>query len=342
MHGTCFGVFRPFFLLWTESSNKKEPWYIGDKIKIINARLKNAKPPSEITRVLSSLDDIPHMKASQFRTLGIYLFPVFEGILPEPYFSHFCCLSLAIYTLLQDEVELADVKKAGDLLDYFVLESETLYGRKNITYCIHMLTHLSQSVQDWGCLWASSTFIPEWFNGDLQNLCNGTQAVVQQTGFNFLLRNAVREEVVNLLKDERQEVPKLVVSLFQKLLCLPKSSYDRYKEPESKYLIDSQISFLGNPEKRNLNVEEDVAISNLFQLPQWNSDLKYEIKFYPRTRSKNGNIFTTTSYTRSTKRINYCCVQSNGNFFIIDKIVSLELQHSRIIGLVLGRNLEEY
>lgn len=90
------------------------------------------------------------------------------------------------------------------------------------------------------------------------------------------------------------------MSLFQKLLCLPKSSYDPYKEPESKYLIDSQISFLGHPETRNLNVEEDVAISNLFQLPQWNSDLN-EIKFYPRMRSKNGNIFTTILLTRNPR-----------------------------------------
>ena len=39
-HGTCLGVFRLFFVLWT--GDKKEPWYIGDEIDITNARLKNA------------------------------------------------------------------------------------------------------------------------------------------------------------------------------------------------------------------------------------------------------------------------------------------------------------
>lgn len=122
-----------------------------------------------------------------------YLCPVFfsllNGILPEVNFSHLSDLSYGIFVLLQDRVSVDDMTKVGLLFKRFVVNMEQLYGKEHVGINVLFLTHLSQSVLDWGYLWSTSTFIPEWFNGELNTLCNGTQHVVCQMALNYLKKN---------------------------------------------------------------------------------------------------------------------------------------------------------
>jgi hypothetical protein len=76
---------------------------------------------------------------------------------------------------------------------------------------MHLLTHLSQSVIYWGCLWTNSTFIPEWFNGQLVALISGTQCVAEQMVHFFRLRNDIPVYFI----------PRNVVTLLQDLLNIP-------------------------------------------------------------------------------------------------------------------------
>jgi hypothetical protein len=72
---------------------------------------------------------------------------------------------------------------------------EKLYTKKSITINVHFLVHLCQSVFDWGCLWATSTFIPEWFNGEMMSMCNGTQHTGKQMAINFLMNKRSTNQV---------------------------------------------------------------------------------------------------------------------------------------------------
>ena len=73
--------------------------------------------------------------------------------MPEPYFSHFAHLSYALSVLLQESVPIDCVKDVGVLLEDFVKKVELFYGEKYVKFNIHLLiTHLSKSVLDWGCL----------------------------------------------------------------------------------------------------------------------------------------------------------------------------------------------
>ena len=138
-----------------------------DNFMIINKRLSNAWPPYDITRTPSSLLKLLERKGSEFRTFVLYYFSVLEGILPEPFYSHFCNLSYALYIVLQESVETDDMRKAGIIFTNFVWETELLDGSKYVTYNFHLLEHIEMSVLHWGCLWANSAIIPEWFNGQL-------------------------------------------------------------------------------------------------------------------------------------------------------------------------------
>ena len=194
----CLGVIKMYIWLWLDGSksNKANPWYIGDKVAIINLRLLNILPPIEITRTPSKdyLDKLTFWKAHEFKSFALYYYPVLEGILPQLYFTNFAIFSHGLYTLLQEEVDAAAVEEMGPVLDAFVEDSEDHYGPSRTTANLHLTTHLVQSVLNWGCLWASSAFIPEWFNGDLQSMVHGTQSAVEQMASTYLIRSAIRDK----------------------------------------------------------------------------------------------------------------------------------------------------
>ena len=65
-------------------------------------------------------------------------------------------------------------------LKKFVITVGVLYGQKHVSFNVHQLCHLAQSVRDWGPLWATSAFPFEGNNKGLLNLFCGTQYVPQQ------------------------------------------------------------------------------------------------------------------------------------------------------------------
>ena len=356
MHSMCIGVIKMYVLLWITNSkeNKGKQWYIGDQLQIINSRLRNVLPPLEITRTPSEdyLQKTAFWKAHEFKAFCLYYFTVLDGILPEPYFSHFALLSHGLYILLQEEVDLSSVQEIAPVLDYFVAESEVIYGRSYTTYNLHLTTHLSKSSLDWGSLWASSTFLPEWFNGELQSMVHGTQAPVEQMASTFLIRNAVRDEVIEMLKESTILFPRKHLELFQQLIHLPTSLLLAHGiHPRNRKLMADQNALLGSPIERNLPSEEMLAIFNLIQSLPLNSRVRklYDKSgrpllnpcpalFFPKFQKINGTVFTTTAYSRSPKRSNYCALMEDSNFVLLQSFVFLP-QICDDICFVLGHQL---
>lgn len=360
LHSMCLGVIKRFVHLWISNlkDNKNKPWYIGGKIAVVNSRLSRVLPPIEITRTPCKeyLDKTTFWKAHEYKAFALYYYPVLEGILPEPYFSHFAFFSHGLYILLQEEVDLESVQKTRRLLDHFVAESETLYGRIHTTYNLHLTTHLCQSVQDWGCLWASSTFVPEWFNGQLQSMVHGTQAPVEQMASTFLIRSAVRDEVIDLMKTV--QLPKNIINLFNNLLHLPPSLLhaNGIWNTKSKVLPDG-IALLGQSSLRPLG---DVEVRALRELVDATYPMESAIRqylrsctdacnlvgsFYPKIQLKNGTVFTTSSYKRSKKRCNYCALLRNGEFIDIVSIYMVSQvsdQQCFIFASILGQKSKSY
>ena len=56
-----------------------------------------------------------------YRTFGLFYFVILEDILPKKYFDNFSKLIYAIFVLLQEQVNVEDVKKVDVLLKNFVI-----------------------------------------------------------------------------------------------------------------------------------------------------------------------------------------------------------------------------
>ena len=332
MHCVLLGAVKQVIKLLTDSKHSKEPWYIGDQVRLINLRLSKAKPPFEVTRTPEKIDKLSVWKASEFRTFLLYYVFILEGILPEPYFSHFTNFSFAIFILLQENVLREHVLEAEIILREFVRAFKDLYGEQYLTYNLHLLTHLAKCVLNWGCLWTTSAFIPVWVNGLLQGYFNGTQAAIEQMAQTYQMFVAVRTEAIEFIKND--PVSEKDCDLLSELLQLPKIS-QHIKKGRHFQDIDGNISLLGKPSLRILADEEVQSLKDYQFFGSMTNPT-----FFPKFKLNNGSVFTTSSYIRSKKRINYIALIDDGSFLLIDSIVffpDIECRENQ--AFVMGRTL---
>lgn len=169
MHSVLLGVTRQFVSLWLDPQNCMQTWYIGRQIRQLDSKLLQIKPPHEITRTPRSLASRKYWKASEWRSfLLFYALVILPGILPPLFLDHFVMLVYSLHILLQERISQQEIKSAHISLCTFVQKMDVLYGKENITFNVHQLVHISESVENWGPLWATSSFNFENNNGTLK------------------------------------------------------------------------------------------------------------------------------------------------------------------------------
>lgn len=103
--------------------------------------------PSEFPRKTRTLDDFPHMKATEHRLHLLYIDPVaFMGILPPRVYKHFLLLHVAIKLLVHPVKCILFAEYARGLLRAYVRKSKRIFKKAFITYNVHNRIHLPDVV----------------------------------------------------------------------------------------------------------------------------------------------------------------------------------------------------
>lgn len=118
-----------------------------------------------------------------------------------------------IYTLLQDQIKTSSILMSELALKKFVIEFQRLYGKCHMTFNVHLLTHITQSMKHWGPLWATSTFVFESNMGTLLKYFHGTQYAPSQIARKFMLWRELPEKAKSTITSSR------VQSFVEKLYC---------------------------------------------------------------------------------------------------------------------------
>lgn len=164
MHLVCLGVVRSLVYLWSFGPvPKKLPSQVLNKIsgELIAFKINI---PMEFNRKPRSLNDIKRWKATEFRQFLLYSGPVaLKVVFSQEYqslYNHFLSLSIAISILLNPKFLMNSdyIAYAKTLLVHFVETTKDLYGHKYLTHNMHGLTHIADSVEDFGSLDCSSAF----------------------------------------------------------------------------------------------------------------------------------------------------------------------------------------
>ncbi|KAJ8669966.1 hypothetical protein QAD02_001225 [Eretmocerus hayati] len=86
----------------------------------------------------------------------------------------------AIHILMSDEISHENLLKAHSLFNNLVALTENLYGKRAMTFNVHQLTHLAQSVADFGLLGEHNGYPFESGNGEILKSVHSGKGVIDQ------------------------------------------------------------------------------------------------------------------------------------------------------------------
>ena len=113
---------------------------------VIDRWLQSITPPKCITRSPRSIDERETWQASEWRSwVPWYFLLCIQGLIPIKYIRHVALLVSAMNILLQTSVTPIKLQTAHTLLVKYEGLFQQYFGKKSMTYNIHLLLHLSKT-----------------------------------------------------------------------------------------------------------------------------------------------------------------------------------------------------
>ncbi|KAJ8018126.1 hypothetical protein HOLleu_44057 [Holothuria leucospilota] len=181
MHLVCLGVMRRLLFLWRKGPLKAR--LPSRMISLVSESLVSHRQciPCEFARKTRSLHEVDRWKASELRTFLLYTGPVvLQGILSEVLYKNFLLLSVGVHILLSPFLCMDYSDYANQLLILFVKHFAELYGKDQLVYNVHGLTHLAADAKRYGPLDNVSAFPFENFLGKLKKMVRKPSNPLQQ------------------------------------------------------------------------------------------------------------------------------------------------------------------
>ena len=324
LHCIDLGVTRQLGHLWFDSCNHDQAWYLGPHTAIIDARLQRVMPPQEVTRLPRSISQRAHWKGSEWHWwLLLYAPVVLGGLLPTPYFRHLLLLVEGVYLLSKSSITRHEINKADHCLAEFVRNFHLLYGEENTTYNVHQLTHLAQTVIDWGPLWCYSAYIFEGFNMVLLRLFHGTQAVPNQIASSFLLYRAM----TRLCKTEANDPSASVVLSFM-------TEQLKGQRQAKKATKINTVTYIGGSYSRQLSIEELYVAEEFFG----RNDIIDDAEFFTKA-IVDGRVLHCVNYRRKSRRKN-SIVEINNKIIELIVFAIIRFNDASQCSIAFGREVQ--
>lgn len=174
MHCVDLGVGRQFTEIFVKSLSSSQ-------IDHIDNILLNIKYPRAITHLTRSIKERKYWKSKDWQNWILYSsIPVLQLVLQKKHVLHWLQFVEAIHLLSQRIITKTEINHADNLLRKFVADTELLYSKSAMTYNVHQLTHIAETVKDWGPLWAHSGYPFECGNGKLLTFIKAAKGVPHQ------------------------------------------------------------------------------------------------------------------------------------------------------------------
>lgn len=221
MHGVLSGVTRQLWSIWT---TPKTPYYLNptDR-KEINNRYLKIKRPHEIHRIVRPIKTMAKWKASEWESWLLFdSLPCLTDILKKENLDSYCLLVSSIFKLLSGNINERDIRQCEFNLLQFVGECQQFYGKSSMTFNMHSLLHIADSVRQSGPLCSSNTFPFEneifYYKRDI----NGPHGISQQIITSNLKKKFIRYNIDNATES-------IVCRNYCKKIILPKllTNYER-------------------------------------------------------------------------------------------------------------------
>lgn len=157
------GVMKKCIKMWLSGKGPRTKKWSKETISNLNKNILqwNREFPNDINRKLRSLDYLSHYKATEFRSMLLYIGIVaFKGILEEQQYVHFLTLSMGIrFFSCKYYVQNGNLKAiARRLLNEYCENFPKIYNVNQIVSNIHNICHIADDVDNFGDLNQISTY----------------------------------------------------------------------------------------------------------------------------------------------------------------------------------------
>ena len=159
MHCICLGIAEQFVDLWLSSNSAYS--LSAQHIREINSIVTDVKVPNQVQRLSRSIQEKKYWKSREWEnSILYYSLPIllyFSHM--KKYAEHWALLVTALHILLKKDITRQEIIYTDNLLKKFVVQTQFIYSQAAMTYNIHQMLHLAESVADWGPLWNHSGMV---------------------------------------------------------------------------------------------------------------------------------------------------------------------------------------
>ena len=201
MHCVNFCIAKQFLNYWIDTNEL--PYSLNkNQIDVIEIMSQNIQVPNQITRLCRTVQNRKWWNAREYENWVLYYSLPILRLFPhlEVYADHWEILVNAYHILLKSKISHEQLCQSHDMLIKFVVLTETYYTHTVMTYNVHQLLHLTESVLNWRPLWAHSGYCFENGNGILKNKIHAMKGVVHQ-----ICRSVSMEQCILILRRHVQE-----------------------------------------------------------------------------------------------------------------------------------------
>ena len=181
MHLCCLGATRRILCILTKGPLKFRLGshvvsLISDQLVTLQAFVRK-----EFARKPRSLRDLDRWKATELHFFILYAGPVvLQSHVPTAVHENFMLFAVGMYILLSPRFCITHVDYAEHLLINFVQHYAVLYGRDQVVYNVHTVSHLANDAKMYGPLDNVSAFPFESYLGQLKKLVRKPTSALQQ------------------------------------------------------------------------------------------------------------------------------------------------------------------
>lgn len=167
------GVMKRHVNIWMKGTSKYRHKWSSSEINDINQFIyhNNKDLPEDVNRQLRSLTYLKYYKATEFRTILLYVgIVLFKDRIPEEYYVHFLRLCLAVrLSSCQMYVKNEKLRQLARLLfSEYCYSFISLYGSDSVVSNVHLISHIADDVDRFGPLYEISAYPFENFLHDLK------------------------------------------------------------------------------------------------------------------------------------------------------------------------------
>lgn len=159
------GVMKRLIGIWMNGSFSYKSKWKKPEIESINSSIHflNKEMPSDVHRQIRSLKYLKYFKATEFRTIMLYVGMVlFKSKLPQNVYVHFLRLCLAVRICsCRTYVKQNLNQLARTLFKEYCANFQNIYGNFSVVSNIHNIIHISDDVDRFGSLSDISTYVFE-------------------------------------------------------------------------------------------------------------------------------------------------------------------------------------